>query len=116
MIESNVLVVGNLVYVTCYGPYWGIRGIVLTVDTIVFTDAQDEPLHFYLVALQEGQTKEPVWFVHNHVEVAEGENVSQWRPRSTKRSRVETEALEIVANAFEREQDVSIDTHLTPLG
>lgn len=84
--EINILAVGNLVYVTCYGPYWGLRGIVRAVDVIVLADTQEEPSYFYLVALQEGQLKEPVWFVHDDVIGAEGDNVSLWRPRKVERS------------------------------
>ena len=112
--EFNILAVGNLVYVTCYGPLWGLRGIVQAVDVIVLADAQEEPVYFYLVALQEGQVKEPVWFIHDDVTGAEGDNVSQWRPSKMERSRLETEALEIVAQAFEREPEESQKTQLTP--
>jgi hypothetical protein len=72
--EFNVLSVGSLVYVTCYGPCWGFRGTIRSVDVIVPADTQ-EPLYFYLVALQEGQIKEPLWFVHDDVAGVEG-----WRP------------------------------------
>lgn len=111
--DPNVLAVGNLVYVTCYGPCWGLRGIFRAVDVIVLADAQEESLYFYLVALQEGLVKEPVWVVHDDVAGVEGDNVSQWRPSRIERSRIETEALEIVANAFGREQDGSLEIRLT---
>jgi hypothetical protein len=61
------------VYVTSYGPCWGLKGIIRAVDVIA--DAQ-EPLYFYLVALHEGQVKEPLWFVHDHVAGVEGDRLS----------------------------------------
>jgi hypothetical protein len=73
--KFNVLGVGSLVYVTCYGPCWGLKGIIRAVDVIAFVDAQ-EPLYFYLVALHEGQVKEPLWFVHDHVAGVEGDRFS----------------------------------------
>jgi hypothetical protein len=109
IMESNVLAVGSLVYVTCYGPCWGLRGIVHAVDVIALADAPEEPVYFYLVALQEGHMKEPVWFVHDDVAGVEGDNVSQWRPRKKELSRVEIEALEIVANGFERDKDRGLE-------
>jgi len=81
--KFNVLGVGSLVYVTCYGPCWGLKGIVRAVDAIALADAQ-EPLYFYLVALHEGQMREPLWFVHDHVAEVEGDGraFSLWRPNS----------------------------------
>ena len=73
--KFNVLGVGSLVYVTCYGPCWGLKGIVRAVDAIALADAQ-EPLYFYLVALHEGQVKEPLWFVHDDVAGVEGDRLS----------------------------------------
>ncbi len=109
--ESNVLAVGSLVYVTCYGPCWGVRGIIHAVDVIALADAPEEPVYFYLVVLQEGQMKEPVWFVNDDVVGVEGDDVFRWRPRPSKKelSRVEIEALEIVANGFERDKDRGLE-------
>lgn len=73
--KADVLEVGSLVYVTCYGPCWGLKGIIRAVDVIALADAQDS-LYFYLVALHEGQVKEPLWFVHDHVAGVEGDRVS----------------------------------------
>ena len=71
--KFDVLEIGSLVYVTSYGPCWGLKGIIRAVDVIA--DAQ-EPLYFYLVALHEGQVKEPLWFVHDHVAGVEGDGIS----------------------------------------
>jgi hypothetical protein len=109
--ESNVLAAGSPVYVTCHSPYWGIRGIVLAVDIIALADTQ-ECMYFYLVALHDGQLKEPLWLVHDDVAEMEGENVSQWRPSRKALSRLEMEALEIVANVFKREQGRSQESLL----
>jgi len=70
--KLDALTVGSLVYVTCYGPCWGLRGIIRTIDMIVLSDTP-EPLYFYLVALQGGEIKEPVWFVHDDVAEVEGD-------------------------------------------
>ena len=68
----NSLTIGSLVYVTCYGPCWGLRGIIRTVDMIDLVDTP-EPLYFYLVALQGGVVKDPIWFVHDDVAEVEGD-------------------------------------------
>ena len=101
--EFNILAAGSLVYVTCYGPYWGLRGIIRAVDVIAL-DAQDS-MYFYLVALEDGRIKEPLWLVHDDVAEIKGENVSQWRPSKKEPSRVEIEALNIVLNESERVQE-----------
>ena len=102
--KSNALPVDTLVYVTCYGPYWGFRGIIRAVDVIALADAQDS-MYFYLVALEDGRMKEPLWLVHDDVAEVMGENVSQWRPSKKEPSRVEIEALNIVLSEAERVQE-----------
>jgi hypothetical protein len=111
--EFNALTVGSLVYVTNYGPCWGLRGTIQDVDTIVFADTQEKPLYLYLVALQEGQIKEPLWLVQDDVAAVEGDNVSQGRPSKKQPSRLEIEALEVVANLSERGPDRSHETLVT---
>jgi hypothetical protein len=103
--EINILAVGSLVYVTSYGPCRGFRGIIRAVDVIAPVDEQ-VPLCFYLVALHEGQVKEPLWLVHDDIAEVEGECLSQRRPGRNKLSRLEREALEIVASVSERGQGV----------
>ena len=102
--ELNTLAEGSSVYVTCHGPYWGLRGIIRAVDVIVLADAQ-EAMYFYLVALHEGQMREPLWLVHDDVAELEGENVSQWRPSRKELSSIEIEALNIVRHESERLQE-----------
>lgn len=70
---EDVLEIGSLVYVTSYGPYWGLKGTIRNVDVISHVDA---PLYFYLINFQEGQMKEPVWFIHDDVAAVEGQIVS----------------------------------------
>ena len=82
--ESNVLPVGGLVYVTCYGPCWGLKGIIRDIDVIVIDDAKDDSLYFYLVALQDVGIKEPVWFTHDDVAEVEGHQASRWLPSREK--------------------------------
>ena len=101
-----VLPIGSLVYVTCYGPFRGLRGIIRNFDAIANTDA---PLYFYLVAFHEGHLKEPLWVVHDDIAIVEGENVSEWRPRRMQLSQVEREALSIVAKVSEREQTSNLE-------
>jgi hypothetical protein len=74
---EGILEIGSLVYVTSYGPYRGLKGIIRTVDALSPANISS---CFYLIALQEGHVKEPVWFVHDDVAAVEGQNVSQWRP------------------------------------
>ncbi len=104
---DDVLAVGSLVYVTCYGPCRGLKGIIQAVDVIAPADV---PLCFYLVTLLEGQMREPVWCVYDDVAVVEGEDVSLWRPSREKLSRLEREALEIVVNESLRMRNRSLET------
>jgi hypothetical protein len=105
--QENALVVGSLVYVTCYCPCRGLKGIIRALDVIDPTDAS---LCFYLVTLLEGQIKEPVWCVCDDVAAVEGEDVSLWRPSRVELSPLELEALEIVVNESLRVSDRSLET------
>ena len=67
--QTNVLPVGSLVDVISYSPFRGLKGTVQTVNTIA--DEAEEPLCFYLVALEGTQLQEPVWFEHDEVEAVE---------------------------------------------
>jgi hypothetical protein len=104
---ESVLAVGCLVYVTCYGPCRGLKGIIQAVDVIAPADV---PLCFYLVTLLEGQMKEPVWCICDDVAAVEGENVSLWRSSRKELSSLELEALEIVVNESLRAQNRSLKT------
>jgi hypothetical protein len=61
------LSVGNRVRVTSYGPFREQWGTVRDVHTIAAD--LDEPFCFYLIALDSGQRKEPIWFDYNEVEL-----------------------------------------------
>ena len=62
----NVLSVGSRVRVTSYSPFREQRGTVRDVHTIAAD--LEEPFCFYLVALESGQRKEPIWFEYSEVE------------------------------------------------
>ncbi len=63
----HVLPPGSRVRVTSYGPFrehWG------TVRDMHMIDAAlEEPFCFYLIALDSGQRKEPIWFDFSEVEL-----------------------------------------------
>lgn len=64
---DGVFPVGSRVRVTSYGPfreYWGtVRDVhAMAVDL-------EEPFCYYLVALDNGQGKEPIWFEYSEVEL-----------------------------------------------
>ena len=65
--EVEVYPIGSRVRVTNYSPFRGLRGTVLTIHMIAA--ALEEPFCFYLVALEGTQTKEPLWFEYNEVEL-----------------------------------------------
>ena len=59
----HVLPLDSRVRVTSYGP-WG------TVRDVHMIDADlEEPFCFYLIALDSGQRKEPIWFDYSEVEL-----------------------------------------------
>ena len=62
-----VLPVGSRVRVTSYGPFREQRGTVRDVHTIAAD--LEEPFCYYLVALDGGQRKEPIWFDYSEVEL-----------------------------------------------
>jgi hypothetical protein len=63
---NNVLLPGNRVRLTGYGPFRGLSGAVIAVNTIV--DDQEDPFCFYLVKLEGTMIKEPIWFEYHEVE------------------------------------------------
>ncbi len=63
----QVLPVGSRVRVTSYGPFrehWGTVRDVHTIDASL-----EEPFCFYLIALDNGHRKEPIWFEYDEVEL-----------------------------------------------
>jgi hypothetical protein len=64
--ENNLFLVGSRIRVVSYGPFRGLRGTILMVDTI--TTNLEEPYCFYLITLEGAHTKEPVWFESDEVE------------------------------------------------
>ena len=63
----HVLSVGSRVRVTSYGPFREQWGTVRDVHTIAAD--LEEPFCFYLIALDSGQRKEPIWFDYSEVEL-----------------------------------------------
>ncbi len=64
---DHVLPVGSRVRVTCYGPFREQWGMVRDVHMI--SADLEEPFCFYLIALDSGQRKEPIWFDYSEVEL-----------------------------------------------
>ncbi len=63
----NVLPPGSLVRITSYSPFRGLKGTIRIVDTII--DDLEEPFCYYLIELDGRQSKEPIWFEYDEVEV-----------------------------------------------
>jgi hypothetical protein len=63
----NVLPVGSRVRVTSYSPFREQRGTVRDVHTIAAD--LEEPFCFYLISLDGGQVKEPIWFEYDEIEL-----------------------------------------------
>jgi hypothetical protein len=64
--QNNLFLVGSRVQVISYGPFRGLKGTILMVDTI--TIDLKEPFCFYLIALEGAHIREPVWFKYDEVE------------------------------------------------
>jgi hypothetical protein len=63
----KVLPVGSRVRVTSYSPFREQRGTVRDVHTIAAD--LEEPFCFYLISLDGGQVKEPIWFEYDEIEL-----------------------------------------------
>jgi hypothetical protein len=57
---------GNQVRITSHGPFKGLNGTILQIDTII--DDLEEPLCFYLIALEKTSVAEDIWFEYHEVE------------------------------------------------
>ena len=64
---NHILPVRSRVRITSFGPFREHRGTVRDVHTIAAD--LEEPFCFYLVALDHGQRKEPLWFDYTEVEL-----------------------------------------------
>ena len=64
---NQLFPVNSRVRVISYGPFREHRGIVRDVHTIA--SDFEEPFCFYLIALDGGQMKEPLWFEYDEVEL-----------------------------------------------
>lgn len=63
----HTLPVGSRVRVTSYSPFREQWGTVRAVHTIAAD--LEEPFCFYLIAFDNGQIKEPIWFDYSEVEL-----------------------------------------------
>src|ERR1700730_6519771 len=57
---------GNQVRITSHGPFRGLNGTILQIDTII--DDLEEPFCFYLIALEKTSMAEAIWFEYHEVE------------------------------------------------
>jgi len=69
--------------VTNYSPFRGLRGTIHEVHMI--TDDLDELCCFYLVALEGGDMKEPLWFEYSEVELVAPSHVDSQAGESSLR-------------------------------
>ena len=66
MERHNRLYTGNRVIVNSYSPFRGLSGIIQEVNAI---DSLEDYFCFYLIKIEGGYTKEPVWFQHEEVDL-----------------------------------------------
>jgi hypothetical protein len=64
--KNAILLTGNRVRVTSYGPFRGLQGIIQRVDVI--SDDLADPFCFYLIDLEGTTLQTPVWFTWHEVE------------------------------------------------
>ncbi len=63
----SVSPVKSRIRVTNYSPFRGLEGTVQIVDRVA--DDLEEPLCFYLIALEGASIPQPVWFESQEVEL-----------------------------------------------
>jgi hypothetical protein len=66
MKHNSLLLFGQPVRVTSHGPFRGLNGTILQVDSIV--DDLEDPFCFYLVTLEGTTFPEAIWFEYHEVE------------------------------------------------
>lgn len=64
--ENRSVLLGNRVYVTSYGPFRGLRGMIQAVVSI--SDDVEDPFCFYLIALEGVTIPTSIWFACHEVE------------------------------------------------
>lgn len=64
--KNDILLTGNCVRVTSYGPFRGLRGTIQKVDIIA--DDPEDPFCFYLIVLEGSSLQAPIWFGWHEVE------------------------------------------------
>ena len=75
MLPDMFFQVGDRIRVSTQGPFKGLKGTVLRVDSIVYP-IDEKPFLFYQVELEGTHIHEPIWFQYDEVEpVNSGEYV-----------------------------------------
>jgi hypothetical protein len=65
--KHSVVPVGSRVRVTSYGPFRELQGTILEV--IAIGDDWEDPVCFYLIALEGAMIPTPIWFEYHEVEL-----------------------------------------------
>jgi flavodoxin len=71
--SNRIYTVGNLVRVTSYGPFRGLKGTIQTVDRIA--DSLEEAFCFYLIDLEGVTIPAPIWFESQEIEFIDAPSV-----------------------------------------
>ena len=66
MKNTHDLPFGSQVRVISHGPFRGLRGTILQIDTIV--DDLEDPFCYYLIELEKTTCAEAVWFEYHEIE------------------------------------------------
>ena len=65
--RNHAFASGSRVQVTSYGPFRGLKGTILQINTL--TDDWDEMSCLYFIALYGTICAEPIWFDSNEIEL-----------------------------------------------
>lgn len=66
MKNTHDLPFGSQVRVISHGPFRGLHGTILQIDTIV--DDLEDPFCYYLIELEKTTCAEAIWFEYHEVE------------------------------------------------
>lgn len=69
---TEMLKIGDAIYVTSYGVFQGLRGTIHRVHSIASTAEDEQPFLFYQVILENAHVKEPIWFQGEEVDAPGG--------------------------------------------
>ena len=65
--KHSIIPVGSRVRVTSYGPFRELQGTIKEVNSI--GDDWEDPVCFYLIALEGSTIPMPIWFEYHEVEL-----------------------------------------------